>query len=59
MSQVDASAAAGAVDDSNDLMGTFKVANFTSNEDDATFWSRLIQPAEEAEEAALGQRAAR
>lgn len=40
-------------------MGTFKVANFTSNEDDSTFWSRLIQPVAEEEQAGLGQRAAR
>lgn len=52
-------AAAGAAEGSDDLMGTFKVANFTSNEDDSTFWSRLIQPVAEEEEAGLGQRAAR
>ncbi|KAK3127929.1 hypothetical protein QOZ80_7AG0580300 [Eleusine coracana subsp. coracana] len=28
----------------NELLSAFKVANFSSGEDDATFWSRLIQP---------------
>lgn len=28
----------------NELLSAFKVANFSSTEDDATFWSRLIQP---------------
>ncbi|XP_024377849.1 protein CHROMATIN REMODELING 5 isoform X3 [Physcomitrium patens] len=28
----------------NELLGAFKVANFSNTEDDATFWSRLIPP---------------
>ncbi|XP_038972967.1 protein CHROMATIN REMODELING 5 isoform X2 [Phoenix dactylifera] len=44
----------------NELLSAFKVANFCSAEDDATFWSRLIQPeaVEQADEA-LAPRAAR
>ncbi|XP_024529944.1 protein CHROMATIN REMODELING 5 isoform X2 [Selaginella moellendorffii] len=42
-----------------ELLGAFKVANFSQGEDDAAFWSRLI-PAETAKEAPdLGPRAAR
>ncbi|KAJ4756240.1 Chromodomain-helicase-DNA-binding protein 5 [Rhynchospora pubera] len=44
----------------SELLSAFKVANFGSAEDDATFWSRLIQPepAEPADEI-LAPRAAR
>ncbi|XP_072983025.1 protein CHROMATIN REMODELING 5 isoform X2 [Typha latifolia] len=44
----------------NELLSAFKVANFGNAEDDATFWSRLIQPeaADQADEA-LAPRAAR
>ncbi|XP_077251792.1 protein CHROMATIN REMODELING 5-like isoform X2 [Tasmannia lanceolata] len=44
----------------NELLSAFKVANFCSAEDDATFWSRWIQPdaITQAEEA-LAPRAAR
>ncbi|XP_010907831.1 protein CHROMATIN REMODELING 5 isoform X1 [Elaeis guineensis] len=44
----------------NELLSAFKVANFCSAEDDATFWSRLIQPeaVEQADEG-LAPRAAR
>ncbi|ONM25920.1 Protein CHROMATIN REMODELING 5, partial [Zea mays] len=31
-------------EEGNELLSAFKVANFSSVEDDATFWSRLIQP---------------
>ncbi|CAL5061213.1 unnamed protein product [Urochloa decumbens] len=31
-------------EEGNELLSAFKVANFSSGEDDATFWSRLIQP---------------
>ncbi|KAJ4969882.1 hypothetical protein NE237_002981 [Protea cynaroides] len=44
----------------NELLSAFKVANFCSAEDDATFWSRWIQPAAVAKaEEALAPRAAR
>ncbi|KAG9443646.1 hypothetical protein H6P81_014986 [Aristolochia fimbriata] len=44
----------------NELLSAFKVANFSSAEDDATFWSRWIQPEAVAEaEEALAPRAAR
>ncbi|KAG0616525.1 hypothetical protein M758_5G122400 [Ceratodon purpureus] len=38
-------------EEGNELLGAFKVANFSNTEDDATFWSRLIPPeaAREAE----------
>lgn len=47
-------------EDGNELLSGFKVANFCSAEDDATFWSRWIQPeaVSQAEEA-LAPRAAR
>ncbi|KAI5060455.1 hypothetical protein GOP47_0024875 [Adiantum capillus-veneris] len=52
-----------AVDESeggNELLSAFKVANFSSTEDDATFWSRLIQPeANTQADEALAPRAAR
>ncbi|KAH7426872.1 hypothetical protein KP509_10G020300 [Ceratopteris richardii] len=52
-----------AIDESeggNELLNAFKVANFSSTEDDATFWSRLIQPeARTQEDEALAPRAAR
>lgn len=31
-------------EEGNELLSAFKVANFSSGEDDASFWSRLIQP---------------
>ncbi|XP_068661626.1 protein CHROMATIN REMODELING 5-like isoform X2 [Aristolochia californica] len=44
----------------SELLSAFKVANFSSAEDDATFWSRWIQPQAVAEaEEALAPRAAR
>ncbi|WOL00553.1 protein CHROMATIN REMODELING 5 [Canna indica] len=44
----------------NELLSAFKVANFCSAEDDATFWSRLIQPeAPDKADEALAPRAAR
>ncbi|CAN6200132.1 unnamed protein product [Urochloa humidicola] len=47
-------------EEGNELLSAFKVANFSSGEDDATFWSRLIQPdpAEMVQET-LAPRAAR
>ncbi|CAD5165770.1 unnamed protein product [Musa acuminata subsp. malaccensis] len=47
-------------EEGNELLSAFKVANFCSAEDDATFWSRLIQPeAQDQVDAALAPRAAR
>ncbi|XP_068658521.1 protein CHROMATIN REMODELING 5-like isoform X2 [Aristolochia californica] len=44
----------------NELLSAFKVANFSSAEDDSTFWSRWIQPeAVAGAEEALAPRAAR
>eukprot|EP00250_Pteridium_aquilinum_P009901 c19015_g1_i2 orf=976-6498(-) len=44
----------------NELLSAFKVANFSSTEDDATFWSRLIQPEPNTHtDEALAPRAAR
>ncbi|XP_010273267.1 PREDICTED: protein CHROMATIN REMODELING 5 [Nelumbo nucifera] len=48
------------VEQGNELLSAFKVANFCSAEDDATFWSRMIQPEAVAHaEEALAPRAAR
>ncbi|KAF0907372.1 hypothetical protein E2562_015866 [Oryza meyeriana var. granulata] len=47
-------------EEGNELLSAFKVANFSSGEDDATFWSRLIQPdASDMVEETLAPRAAR
>ncbi|MCO5575317.1 hypothetical protein L7F22_029117 [Adiantum nelumboides] len=47
-------------EEGNELLNAFKVANFSSTEDDATFWSRLIQPeANTQADEALAPRAAR
>ncbi|KAL6010020.1 Protein CHROMATIN REMODELING 5 [Asimina triloba] len=51
---------AGDEETGNELLSGFKVANFCSEEDDATFWSRWIQPEAVAHaEDALAPRAAR
>ncbi|XP_011622955.1 protein CHROMATIN REMODELING 5 [Amborella trichopoda] len=47
-------------EEGNELLNAFKVANFSNAEDDATFWSRWIQPEAVAQaEDALVPRAAR
>ncbi|KAL5197031.1 hypothetical protein ABZP36_000543 [Zizania latifolia] len=47
-------------EEGNELLSAFKVANFSSGEDDATFWSRLIQPdVSDMVEETLAPRAAR
>ncbi|KAM0867789.1 hypothetical protein ACQ4PT_041745 [Festuca glaucescens] len=47
-------------EEGNELLSAFKVANFSSGEDDATFWSRLIQPdAGDMVQETLAPRAAR
>lgn len=47
-------------EEGNELLSAFKVANFSSGEDDATFWSRLIQPdAADMVQETLAPRAAR
>ncbi|CAI5468403.1 unnamed protein product [Closterium sp. Yama58-4] len=43
----------------NELLSAFTVANFSSTENDAAFWSRLIQAAPAEEEKALGPRSSR